>query len=88
MCLHMTEEEREFRELYGKMRKEYGLWMHLHSSIYEWEDDIIEIWRMEDGKNKEAVCRVKEKDIEDCYKKAIIDLKHYDLRKRMAKALV
>lgn len=88
MKLHMTEAEREFRELYGRMRKEYSLWMHLHSSIYEREDDIIEIWRMEDGRNKETVCRVKEKDIEDCYKKAIIDLKHYDLRKRMAKALV
>lgn len=88
MKLHMTEAEKEFRELYGRMRKEYGLWMHLQSSIYERKDDMIEIWRMEDGRNKETVCRVKEKDIEDCYRKAVIDLKHYDLKKRMAKVPV
>lgn len=83
----MTEAEREFRELYGRMRKEYGLWMHLNASVFEWKDDIIEIWGREGGKKK-TVCRVKEKDIEDCYRKAVMDLKHYDWRKKSAKAPV
>ena len=80
MVLETTGAEQEFRRLFGRLRKKYGLWMHLHSSVYEKQDDLIEIWRMEDGRNKETVCRVKEKDIEDCYRKAVIDLEHYEKR--------
>lgn len=86
MILKITEEERRFRELYRRLRKEYGLWMHLYTSVYEEKDDIIEIWQMEDGKNKETICRVKEKNIEDCYKKAVIDLKHYERKMKAKKA--
>lgn len=75
-----TEAEREFRELFKRLRKKYHLGMHLSSSIYEKKDDIIEIWRKEDGRAAETVCRVKEKDIEDCYRKAVIDLEHYEKR--------
>lgn len=75
-----TEAEREFRELFKRLRKKYHLRMHLHSSVYEKKDDLIEIWREEDGKIVETVCRVKEKDIEDCYSRAVIDLEHYEKR--------
>ena len=80
-----TEEEREFRKLYRELRKKYGLRMHLSASVYERNDDLIEIWRDRDGREAETVCRIREKDIEDCYRKAVIDLKHYDAKKRAAK---
>lgn len=81
-----TEAEREFRELFKRLRKKYHLWMHLHESVYERQDDQIEIWRKEDGKKVETVCRIKEKDIEDCYRKAVIDLEHYEKKMRAKEA--
>lgn len=79
MILNMTEGEREFRELFWKLHKKYRLNMHLQESVYENKDDSIEIWR-EDGEKVEIVCRTKEKDIEDCYRRAVADLQHYDKR--------
>ncbi len=80
-----TEGEREFRKLYRELRKKYGLRMHLHDNIYKKKDKVIEIWRDRDGRAAETVCRIREKDIEDCYRKAVIDLKHYDAKKMAAK---
>lgn len=80
------EAEREFRQLYEKLRKKYNLEMHSKSSIYERVDDLIEIWRYEGEKIVETVSRVKEKDIEDCYRRAAADLIWYDKRKSEEKA--
>lgn len=79
--VQQTDAEREFRKLFGRLRKKYNLGMHLKASIYEKVDDLIEIWREEGGKAVETVCRIKEKDIEDCYRRAIIDLNYFDKRK-------
>lgn len=87
MILEMTEAEREFRALFRELRKKYNLGMHLQTSIYERKDDLIEIWRCdEEGKRVETVCRIKRKDIEDCYKIAIGDLRFYDKRRREKEA--
>lgn len=77
MVLMATEAEREFRELFRNLQKKYRLNMHLQASVYERKDDSIDIWRSEDGKK---ICSVREKDIEDCYKRAIADLQYYDKR--------
>lgn len=81
---NITEASREFDRLYKELSVKYNLGMHTSSSIYERKDDLIEIWRWENGKRVETVCRIKEKDIEDCYKKAIVDLRWYDKRRREA----
>lgn len=33
---------RKFNEIYNPLRKRYNLRSHIHSSIYESEDDLIE----------------------------------------------
>ncbi|MBD5550458.1 MAG: hypothetical protein HDQ96_04675 [Lachnospiraceae bacterium] len=78
--VQQTEAEREFWKLYKRLRKKYHLTMHLSASVYEKRDDSIEIWRDEDGKRAETVCRIKREDIEECYEIAVLDLKFYEKR--------
>ena len=35
---------RKFYEIYRPLQKKYNLRYHMHFSIYESEDDLIEIW--------------------------------------------
>lgn len=77
--MDVTEAEKEFNKIYGKMREKYCLKMHSGSSVYRNKDDFIKIWRVgEDGGHIETVSSVKDKDIENCYKKAATDLEFYD----------
>ena len=68
----------EFHSIYDPLRKAHNLRMSSHSSIYESEDDWIEIWEYEGERKKKLVVREKEKNIEDCYKRAIEELKSYE----------
>lgn len=68
---------RKFNEIYNPLRKKYNLRSHIHSSIYESEDDLIEIWEYNGETRGKCIVREKEKEIIDCYKRAIDDLKNY-----------
>lgn len=82
---HPAGVEREFRELYGKLRKKYGLEKHEYSSVYESRDDLIEIWGFERGKRK-CICSIRRRDIKECYAIAILDLEFYEEKMRAAEA--
>lgn len=68
---------RKFYEIYNPLRKKYNLRSHMHSSIYESEDDLIEIWEYDGETRRKCIVREKEKEIIDCYKRAIDDLKNF-----------
>ena len=68
---------RKFYEIYRPLQKKYNLRYHMHFSIYESEDDLIEIWEYNGETRGKCIVREKEKEIIDCYKRAIDDLKNY-----------
>lgn len=75
---------RKFYEIYNPLRKKYNLRSHMHFSIYENEDNLIEIWEY-DGETR-GKCIVREKETEDidcieCYKRAINELKYYESKR-------
>lgn len=66
---------KKFYEIYRPLQKKYNLRYHIHFDIYD--DGLIEIWKYR-GETKEiCICRVKEKEDVDCYKRAIEYLKYY-----------
>lgn len=68
---------RKFYEIYRPLQKRYNLRSHMHSSIYESEDDLIEIWEYNGETRGKCIVRTKETEIIDCYKRAIDELKNY-----------
>lgn len=68
---------RKFNEIYNPLRKRYNLRSHIRSSIYESEDDLIEIWEYDGETCGKCIVREKETEIIDCYKRAIDELKNY-----------
>ena len=49
----------------------------MHFSIYESEDDLIEIWEYKGETRGKCIVRAKETEEIDCYKRAIDELKNY-----------
>ncbi len=68
---------RKFYEIYRPLQKKYNLRHHMHSSIYESEDDLIEIWEYSGETRGKCIVRAKETEEIDCYKRAIDELKNY-----------
>lgn len=75
----VNEEYREiiqgFYRIYRQMQKKYNLHMHTHFSLYE--EGLIEIWTYEGGVRKRYICKLKEENEADCYRKAIRELERY-----------
>lgn len=76
--MRMTEAERKFLEVYGRMREKYGLNRRAYGSAFENEDDVVEVWRVNRKGERECVCKVKEERLEECYEKAADILELYD----------
>ncbi len=68
---------RKFYEIYRPLQKKYNLRYHMHFSIYESEDDLIEIWEYSGETRGKCIVRAKETEDIDCYKRAIDKLKNY-----------
>lgn len=68
---------RKFYEIYRPLQKKYNLRYHMHFSIYESEDDLIEIWEYSGETRGKRIVRAKETEEIDCYKRAIDELKNY-----------
>lgn len=68
---------RKFYEIYRPLQKKYNLRYHMHFSIYESEDDLIEIWEYSGETRGKCIVRAKETEDIDCYKRAIDVLKNY-----------
>lgn len=77
----MEEEYKEivgkFYEIYRPLQKKYNLRYHMHSSIYEKEDDLIEIWEYSGEIRGKCIAMAKEKKEIDCFKRAIDELENY-----------
>lgn len=58
----------EFYEVYEPLRKKYNLRYHSRFSIYD--DGYIEIWQYEGDVKKRLICKVKESDDAEVYKRA------------------
>ena len=58
---------RKFYEIYRPLQKKYNLRYHMHFSIYESEDDLIEIWEKRAGsalygrKKRKTLIAIKER---------------------------
>lgn len=50
--------------------------MHSRFSIYD--DGLIEIWEYKGDTRTRAICKIKEEDEVECYKKAIQELKNFE----------
>ena len=70
-----SEVVRKFYEIYRPLQKKHNLKLHTHFDIYD--DGRIEIWECEGETCVKHVCRVKEKEDIECYRKAIQELEHY-----------
>lgn len=68
---------RKFYEIYRPLQKKYNLRYHMHFSIYESEDDLIEIWEYSGETRGKCIVRAKETEDIDCYKRAIDELINY-----------
>ncbi len=68
---------KKFYEIYRPLQKRYNLRSHMHFSIYEREDDLIEIWEYKGETRGKCIVRAKETEEIDCYKRAIDELKNY-----------
>lgn len=68
---------RKFYEIYRPLQKKYNLRYHMHFSIYESEDDLIEIWEYSGEIRGKCIVRAKETEEIDCYKRVIDELKNY-----------
>ena len=68
---------RKFYEIYRPLQKKYNLRYHMHFSIYESEDDLIEIWEYSGETRGKCIVRAEETEEIDCYKRAIDELKNY-----------
>lgn len=68
---------RKFYEIYRPLQKRYNLRSYMHFSIYEGEDDLIEIWEYSGEIRGKCIVRAKETEGIDCYKRAIDELKNY-----------
>ncbi len=68
---------KKFYEIYRPLQKRYNLRSHMHFSIYESEDDLIEIWEYKGETRGKCIVRAKETEEIDCYKRTIDELKNY-----------
>ena len=66
---------RKFYEIYRPLQKKYNLRLHTHFDIYD--DGRIEIFEYEGEVRGKYVCRIKEKEDIECYRKAIQELENY-----------
>ena len=66
---------RKFYEIYRPLQKRNNLRLHSRFSIYE--DGVIEIWEYIGEQRSRCVCKAKEEDEIECYKRAIEALESY-----------
>ena len=66
----------QFYRTYGRLQKRYSLRMHSRFSIYD--DGLIEIYEYKGDTRTRAICKIKEEDEVECYKKAIQELKNFE----------
>lgn len=70
-----SEVVRQFYEIYRQLQKKHNLRLRIHFDIYD--DGRIEIREYEGETCGKYVCKVKEKEDIECYRKAIQELEHY-----------
>lgn len=70
---------KRFYEVYRPLQKRHNLRLHSHFSIYD--DGLIEIWEYKGEKRSKCVCKIKEENDIDCYKRATDELKNYGKEK-------
>lgn len=72
----MTEDERRtaalhsFYEAYRELQQYDNLRLHTHSSIYEKDDALIEVYRYQGEKKGKCVLKVTQEDETDAYERA------------------
>jgi hypothetical protein len=77
----MTEDERRtaalhsFYEAYRELQQYDNLRLHTHSSIYEKDDALIEIYRYQGEKKGERILKVTQEDEADAYEQAADQVK-------------
>ncbi len=71
---------KEFYALYRPLQKRNGLRYHSHFDVYG--NNFIEIWEHKGDQRTRCICKVKEEDEIECYKKAIDTLKSYGEKER------
>lgn len=77
----MTEDERRtaalhsFYEAYRELQQYDNLRLHTHSSIYEKDDTLIEIYRYQGEKKGERILKVTQEDEADAYEQAADQVK-------------
>lgn len=67
----------EFYRIYRQAKQTRNLLIHTHFSAYVNDHAVIEIWECVDGIRTRQLIRVREDTEEECYKRAIDELKHY-----------
>jgi len=67
---------KKFYQIYRRLQKRYSLRMHSRFSIYD--DGLIEIWEYKGDTRARTICKVKEEDEVECYRKAIQELKNFE----------
>lgn len=72
-----TQAVRTFYEIYKPLQRKYHLRDHMHFSIYENDDGLIEIWEYKGENRGKCILKVRETEDIDCYKKATDELKRY-----------
>ncbi len=66
---------KEFYGLYALLSREYNVRIHTKFSMSS--DGLIEAWKYEGERRGECICRIREKEDIDCYKKATRILQRY-----------
>lgn len=66
---------KKFYEIYIPLARKYNLRSHMHFSVDD--DGIIEAWEYEGEIRGKCVCRVKEENDAECYKRATEELEYY-----------
>jgi hypothetical protein len=70
-----------FYEIYKPLSKRYNLRMNSHFSIYQRDQDYIEIYEYSGDTRGARICLVKEDEEIDCYRKAAEEMKNYGRKK-------
>ncbi len=75
-------QDRFYRLLYSLVKK-YDLRFVTHFTVYDHEEDYIEVWKSRKGRKKH-ICNIREKGKDkalECYKKGIDELTYYQKQK-------
>lgn len=65
----------KYYQTYRRLKERYNLRLYSHFDIYN--NNFIEVWEYEGGREVRCICNVKAESETMCYMKAIEELKNY-----------